>query len=189
MTLTRTNPFELLVDSRHGQYTGQIFAETIKRELFPTISAEDWAALESGPDHESYNDVCAELDQHSTEDGISLWWSEGDLWAVDWSLIGDPEEIEELAERAEELISADSELSDQISELFANLRFGPDSGRWSAELLADTKDRIRAICDQIESSAPIYWSSWCGIEERRVDIESMLIARSGGAIKELAAYW
>ena len=187
MALTRENPFELLVDSHHGQYMGQVFAETVKRELFPTISAEDWAILETGPDHELYSELCAELDQHSTEDGVSLWW-DGDLWAVDWSLIGDPDQLADLgAEALDQLCESESTRA-LIADLIANLRDGPGFGRWSQELLRELRERVELVADQISESLPMYYSTWDGIAERDIDVESLLIAESP-ELKLLSQYW
>lgn len=188
MALTRTNPFELLVDDHHGQYIGQVFAETIKRELFNSISAEDWAALESGPDHESYQDVCAELDQHSTENGISLWWSEGGLWAVDWSYIGDPDDLHDLGERACAELFSDPESWALFCDLRANLYNGPASGRWSSELLSEMRERVYAVAGKLGADLPVYWSGHFGIEEHSPDIESAMLQHSAG-LRELATYW
>jgi len=188
MTLTRMNPFELLVDDHHGQYAGQVFAETIKRELFTSISAEDWAVLESGPYNESYQDVCAELDQHSTETGVSLWWSEGGLWAVDWSHIGDLDDLQDTGERACAELFADTESWSLFCDLRANLYDGPDSGRWSAELLSEMRERVCAVADKLSADLPLYWSGHFGIEEHSPDIESEMLEHSAG-LRELAAYW
>lgn len=187
MALTRENPFELLVDSRHGQYIGQIFAETIRRELFPTISAADWAILETGPDHELYSEMCAELDHHQTRDGVSLWW-DGDLWAVDWSLIGDQDDIADLgAEALDQLCESESTRA-LIGDLHANLLHGPGHGRWSADLLRELRERVELVADQISESLPRYFSTWNGITERDVDIESLLIAESP-ELKLISQHW
>jgi hypothetical protein len=186
--LTKNNPLELLVDSHHGQFSGQVFAETIKRELFETITAEDWAILETGPDHELYNEVCADLDRHSTADGVSLWWSEGDLWAVDWSLIGDADELSDIGDRAVAELESDPESWSLFCDLRANLYDGPDHGRWSADLLREMRERVELIADRISDRLPRYVSTWCGIEELRVDVEQEMINSSSG-LKELSAYW
>jgi hypothetical protein len=186
--LTKQNPMELLVDSHHGQYSGQTFALTIKRELFSTVTAEDWAILETGPDHEFYSDVCADLDQHSTESGISLWWSEGDLWAVDWSLIGDAEEIADLGEQALELFNSCDARRSLLGELYGSLRDGPTAGRWSQELLSELRDIVSEIADRVSADLPRYWSSDFGTEEHSPDVERLLI-ESSPALKQVSTYW
>jgi hypothetical protein len=182
------SPLELLVDDHHGQYMGQVLALTIKRELFPSISAEDWTVLESGPEHESYLDVCAELDQHSTEDGISLWWGEGGLWAIDWSHIGDLDDLQDIGDRACHELLSDPESYALFCDLRANLHGGPSCGRWSAELLAEMRERVGTIADKISAELPIYWSGHCGIEEHRPDVEVAMLQHSAG-LREIAEYW
>jgi hypothetical protein len=186
--LTKNNPLELLVDSHHGQFSGQVFAETIKRELFETITAEDWAILETGPDHEFYNEVCADLDRHSTADGISLWWSEGDLWAVDWSLIGDADELSDIGETALELFSSCDARRSLLGELYGSLMDGPAAGRWSAELLSELREIVQEIADRVSESLPLYWSTDFGISEISPDIEREMI-NSSPALKAVSAYW
>jgi hypothetical protein len=187
--LTKQNPMELLVDSHHGQYVPQVFAETIKRELFSTITAEDWAILEAGPDHESYWDVWIDIEMSAeTSDGISLWSSEGDLWAVDWSLIGDAEEIADLGEQALELFNSCDARRSLLGELYGSLRDGPTAGRWSQELLSELREIVSEIADRISADLPLYWHSDFGITDERPDVERLLI-ESSPALKQVSTYW
>lgn len=188
MPLTKSNPMELLVDSHHGQYSGQIFAETIKRELFETITAEDWAILETGPDHELYSEVCADLDSHQTTDGISLYWAEGDLWAVDWSHIGDEEELSDIGENAMELFNSCDCRRSLLGELYGNLLDGPTAGRWSTELLSELKEIVQEIADRVSDSLPLYWSTDFGISEISPDVEREML-NSCPALKAVSEYW
>jgi hypothetical protein len=187
--LTKSNPLELLVDSHHGQYVPQVFAETIKRELFPSITAEDWAILEAGPDHESYWDAWSDIEMSAeTSDGVSLWSSEGDLWAVNWSLIGDAEEIADLGEQAHELFNSCDARRSLLGELYGSLRDGPTAGRWSQELLSELRDIVSEIADRVSADLPYYWHSDFGIEEISPDMERLLI-ESSPALKQVSAYW
>ena len=188
MGLTRVNPFELLVDDHHGQYTGQVFAETIKRELFPTITAEYWAILETGPDHENYFDVSAELDQHETEEGVSLWWHEGALWAVDWSLIGDADDIAKAGEDGVAMLESDKEAWNLYCALRANLYDGPGNGVWGDAELRAMQEHVERIAESVTDSLPRYISGDFGIEEIDVDVEGMMLAALPG-LRELSRYW
>ena len=188
MTLNRMNPFELLVDDHHGQYIGQVFAETIKRDLFPTITAEDWAILETGPDHELYSEVSCELEQHETEDGVSLYWHEGALWAVNWSHIGNAEEQDDFGAMGKARLESDESAWQLYCDLRANLYHGPGNGRWSENLLSALRDTVQDIAQQIESELPLYWSTDYGIEEMRIDVEQAMLEEMPG-LKELSSYW
>lgn len=186
--LTKENPLELLVDSHHGQYVPQVFAETIKRELFPSITDEDWAILEAGPDHESHWDVWDDITMTAeTSDGVSLW-QDGDLWAVNWSLIGDAEEIADIGETALELFNRCDCRRGLLGELYGNLLDGPSAGRWSSELLSELRDIVSEIADRVAADLPCYWSTDFGIEESRVDVEHLLI-ESSPALKQVSSYW
>lgn len=73
---------EILVDSRHGQYCPQVFAQTINREKFPNISEESWNILLEGPDNEMYWDVwCYDVDGTMSIDGGTIF-QDGDVWVV-----------------------------------------------------------------------------------------------------------
>jgi hypothetical protein len=187
--LTKSNPMELLVDSRHGQYIPQIFAETVRRELFgDSISAEDFEIIAAGPDADHYWDAWdAILNSAETEDGVSLW-QDGDLWAVSWSLIGDAEEIADLGEMALGRLRESESTRELIGELYSALMGGPSAGRWSQKMLTELRERIELIADQISAELPAYWRSDFGIEEISPDIESLMIAESP-ALTEISKYW
>lgn len=188
--LTKSNPFELLVDSHHGQYVPQVFAETIKRELFgETISAEDWAILETGPDHEHYLDAWEDvLNSAETADGISLY-QDGDLWAVNWSLIGDPDDLGEIGETALAKLRESESTRELIAELYSALMDGPSAGRWSQDMLRELRDRVELVADQIDDQLPRYVHSDFGIaEELDVDVMALMIAESP-SLKAISSYW
>lgn len=77
---------ELFCDSHHGIYVPQYFAQNIKRDMVEGVSAEDYAVLEKGPDHEHYWDAWADvLDNASVSDpvkGKCHLHQDGDLWIV-----------------------------------------------------------------------------------------------------------
>lgn len=187
--LTKENPLELLVNSHHGQYVPQIFAETIKRELFgDSISDEDFEIIAAGPETEYYWDAWDSiLNSAETEDGVSLW-QDGDLWAVNWSLIGDAEEIADIGSQALELFNSCDQRRGLLGELWAALRDGPSFGRWSDEMLSTLRDMIEQVADQITDQLPVYYSTDLGIAERDFDVEKMMIAESQ-ALKQVSAYW
>lgn len=188
MKLSRNNPFELLVDDHHGQYVGQVFAETIKRELFPDVSADDWQILESGPDHESYFDVSNDIDSWTTEDGLGIMWQDGALWVYDPQHIGDSDELADIGAQAIEMFESDKEAWTLYCDLRANLYDGPEFGRWSNELLGQLQGKIQDIAQKIESGLPLYFWGNFGIEEIRIDVESLMYQESDG-LKELSSYF
>jgi len=148
--LTKENPFELMVDSHHGIYVPQIFAETVRRELFgDSISAEDFEIISAGPDAEHYWEAWDSILMNAeTEDGISLY-QDGDLWAVNWSLIGDGDSIAEIGSQALELFMSCDQRRGLLGELWASLRDGPSFGRWSDDMLSTLRDAVEQIADQI----------------------------------------
>ena len=73
---------DLLVDSRHGVYCPQVFAETVDRDMFPTITENAWKILEAGPNHDEYWDVWADdVEGQESIDGAIIY-QDGDVWAV-----------------------------------------------------------------------------------------------------------
>lgn len=187
--LTKSNPFELLVDSHHGQYVPQVFAEIANRDLFgETISAEDWAILEAGPDHEHYWDCWDDvLNSAETEDSVSLW-QDGDLWAVNWAVIGTQDDIADIGAMAYAQLIEIEGTKELIGELYSALIDGPSAGRWSQELLSELRERVEQIADRVSDQLPIYYQSDFGIAERDFDVEKMLIDESG-YLKAISDYW
>lgn len=73
---------ELMVDSRHGIYCPQVFAQTVNRDMFPSIREKYWAILESGPEHELYWDAWFyEVEGQESTDGGTIY-QDGDIWIV-----------------------------------------------------------------------------------------------------------
>ena len=187
--LTRENPFELLVDSHHGQYIPQAFAETVRRELFgDSISADDFEIIAAGPDAEFYWDAWDSiLNSAETKDGVTLW-QDGDLWAVDWSLIGDSDDIADIGEMALSKLLDNVFARELIGELYSALMHGPSAGRWSQEMLTELRGRVELVADQISAELPMYYRTDFGIAERDFDVEKMLIAESE-ELKAISQYW
>lgn len=77
----------LYADSSRGVYIPQWFAESIKRDCARNVSNEEFAILESGPDHEFYWDVWSIVEQNAIVtnpvSGIAYYlYQDGDLWLV-----------------------------------------------------------------------------------------------------------
>jgi hypothetical protein len=69
-------------DSARGIYIPQYVAETIRRDMVKYVSDEDWAILESGPDHPDYWEAWDSfLNNAETTDG-AIFWQNGDLWMI-----------------------------------------------------------------------------------------------------------
>lgn len=89
---TLFDQFEHVVDSHHGIYSAQVFAEKFNETRIEGISKEDWTILLAGPDHEDYFQVWADCLDNITVD------YEGKRWLV-WENEGIylyPEEIHDL---------------------------------------------------------------------------------------------
>ena len=188
--LTKSNPFELLVSDHHGIYVPQVFAETVRRDLFgETISAENWSILETGPDHDHYWDAWdSVLSNADTEDGISLY-QDGDLWAVNWSLIGDPDDLGEIGATAMTKLRDSESTRELIAELYAALMDGPSTGRWSQEMLTELRDRVELVAGLIDDQLPRWVHSDFGIaEELDVDVMALMIAESP-SLTAISRYW
>ena len=188
--LTKSNPFELLVSDHHGIYVPQVFAETVRRDLFgETISAENWSILETGPDHDHYWDAWdSVLSNADTEDGISLY-QDGDLWAVNWSLIGDPDDLGEIGATAMTKLRDSESTRELIAELYAALMDGPSTGRWSQEMLTELRDRVELVAGLIDDQLPRWVHSDFGIaEELDVDVMALMIAESA-SLTAISKYW
>lgn len=85
--------FEHIVDSHHGIYSGQVFAQSIPFEQISGMTKEDYDILLSGPDHENYIEVWADELQNVVVTG-----TDGKRWLV-WENEGIflyPEEINDL---------------------------------------------------------------------------------------------
>lgn len=71
-----------LINSAHGVYIPQAFAETIDWNALDNWNDDQKAILLAGPDHESYWDVWQEiLDNCETVDGGKLY-QDGDVWLI-----------------------------------------------------------------------------------------------------------
>lgn len=79
---------EVLIDSHHGIYVPQIFAERYDANEYHLygIDPEDIDILLEGPDHEDYweawNNV---LNDAFSEDGRKYLHQEGDLFLIEWN--------------------------------------------------------------------------------------------------------
>ena len=78
---------KLFLDGNRGIYIPRDFAECIKREHVENVSAEQWAILDAGPDHEFYWDAWTEvLDGAVLTDPVTAvrytLWQDGDLWII-----------------------------------------------------------------------------------------------------------
>ena len=74
----------LYASDARGVYIPQYFAESIKRDCVEGVSVEEWATLESGPDHERYWDTWNDVEQSAivtdnTGKRFTLY-QDGDLW-------------------------------------------------------------------------------------------------------------
>lgn len=82
MTTSNLKSSVLFCSDSYGVYIPQYWAETVNRNMIKYVKPEDYAILESGPDHEWYwetwNDV---LNNAETTDG-GIFWQDGDLWLV-----------------------------------------------------------------------------------------------------------
>ena len=71
---------QLAVDSHHGIYGPQTFAERVDRM---NIDENDWNILLNGPDTENYWEVWDDVAQTWNCDGVTILESGGDIWLVD----------------------------------------------------------------------------------------------------------
>lgn len=184
---TRENPVCLMVDSHHGQYAWQVFAETANRDIFDGITAEQWAIMEAGPDHEHHFDVAWECEQAEHSSGVALY-QDGDIWAYHLDFVGHMDDIEEYEIEAGNRIANDSELCRDIASLYANLMDGPSFGEWSQDLLDSVRERVESHCDAVNDTAPLFWHGDFGIEERRLDTMARAIVESP-SLAAISRYW
>jgi predicted amino acid dehydrogenase len=77
---------ELFADGNRGIYIPQHFAESVLREHVQGVSAEDYAILEAGPDHEWYwetwESVCDNAVITTPQGKRYYFYQDGDLWCV-----------------------------------------------------------------------------------------------------------
>lgn len=79
----------LWLDDHRGVYIPRDFAQSFKdRDSCVTgVSAEDWAVLEAGPDHEFYwdtwEDVCSNAKVTETDGTVYTVWQDGACWLVE----------------------------------------------------------------------------------------------------------
>jgi hypothetical protein len=79
-------PILFLNDAR-GVYIPRDFATEVRRDCVKDVTAEEWAVLEAGPDHELYWDVWNDVERKaSVTDPITGQvyglYQRGDLWLV-----------------------------------------------------------------------------------------------------------
>ena len=84
----RNAKMELFLSDARGVYIPRDFAQSIKRECVTGISEEDYAILESGPDHEWYweawDDVLNNAVVTDPKSGtVYTVYQDGDCWLVE----------------------------------------------------------------------------------------------------------
>ena len=83
-TLENTT-MELLVESHHGIYSGQILAQTLGDKLRKVIGEDNFNIL-LNPEHDDYVEVWADSDSVTITDYEGKKWVlcpiEGDIWAI-----------------------------------------------------------------------------------------------------------
>jgi hypothetical protein len=83
----RPEPLLWLSDAR-GQYIPRDFADsfTDRNKNVVDVSAEDWAILDAGPDHEHYWDTWSDVEQSARvidDNGVEYTlYQDGDLWLI-----------------------------------------------------------------------------------------------------------
>jgi hypothetical protein len=84
----------LLFDGASGQYIPQRFANEIVRDCVKGVSADDYATLENGPDHEWYWEAWDSVLNGATltigGDTYALY-QDGDVWALCYARMTDEE--------------------------------------------------------------------------------------------------
>lgn len=87
-TFTREAEMQLLFDGNRGIYIPKNFAEEMRRDCVTGVTDEDYAVLESGPDHEWYWDTWddvlnnAVISEPSTGKEFTLH-QDGDVWLIE----------------------------------------------------------------------------------------------------------
>jgi sarcosine oxidase gamma subunit len=79
---------KLWLSDARGQYIPQAFAKSFddRAKRVTGVSAEDWAILDAGPEHESYWDAWAQVEQDAritdVDGTVFTIWQDGDCWLV-----------------------------------------------------------------------------------------------------------
>lgn len=71
---------QLVVESHHGIFGPQTFAERLSRE---NISEDDWNILLNGPESELYWEVWEDVVLSWNNSGLTILESDGDIWLID----------------------------------------------------------------------------------------------------------
>lgn len=86
MTTHQQPEMILFLSDAHGIYLPRDFASSIKRESVTGVSAEEWQALEAGPDHEWYwdtwNSVCDHALITDADGTVYRVYQDGDCWLI-----------------------------------------------------------------------------------------------------------
>lgn len=88
----------LFLSDARGIYIPQDFATDIKHECVKGVSDAEWSILESGPDHELYQETWNDVEQNAiiTDNGVEYCiFQDGDCWLV---LVGAEWETEDAGE-------------------------------------------------------------------------------------------
>lgn len=87
--MRKTPEKTLWIDSHHGIYMWQLFAQSFAdRSIVSGVSDEDWAILEAGPDHDASSqhlDVADTVENNAivTIDGRKYFvWQDEDIWLI-----------------------------------------------------------------------------------------------------------
>ena len=166
----------LLVDSNHGAFIPQVFAEQIDPEQW-TISADDYAILLSGPEHEYYWDTwetVLESAEYSDGNGNTYrLYQDSDLFAICYERLSLSEYSEffgndGLYDHAEYLFQQDLENRTYaiISEHYLSALVNADYSGLSEE---DEYNLNRWIINEMQGfyPEPIDYASW-GFSEDEV---------------------
>lgn len=84
----------LLIDSHHGVYIPQLFAQHCAHEWIG-ISPDNLGIMIHGPDHEYYFeawDMVLNNARHKSLPWLTLY-QDGDLWAIDYDRMSDDEKM------------------------------------------------------------------------------------------------
>ena len=98
MTAKKIPEMILWLSDARGQYIPRDFANSFddRATRVSGVSDEDWAILEAGPDHESYWDAWAQVEQDARvtddEGNVFTIYQEGDCWLVPVGMEWDEEQ-------------------------------------------------------------------------------------------------